>query len=262
MDYSKTELKQLKDLLQKEHSDQLEKETIAFLKTMKDEYLYLAVRNILNKKEDDLKDNIDFGLRASKLFRREMKKGESVEFNMGFFCGVFNAVDYIQGSMKDYRKNLVKLQSLYERDNIKSILLYLYYHPGAQHKTLVEKLKFSASYLSELMGELVEERCVVKYSKSKYSYYELTIDSQNFVKAKIADTESNKLPYEVKYDMRLFEYTKLFRYRDYWVDRQMDTNVMDFSVLKLNQRGIANGKFNKIYWRNESNMPGMGKAHI
>lgn len=67
------------------------------------------------------------------------------------------------------------------RNYIKQILLEIYKNPNIRHKDLADKMRIKPNYLNELIRLLEPSGSVNKYAYGRSTYYELTLEGQNYV---------------------------------------------------------------------------------
>ena len=87
---------------------------------------------------------------------------------------------------KDERKTETEMMQKHLANKYtKMILRYLYLHPSAGHKELAEAISVKVNYLSELLKDLIDDDIVRKTRQSKYSFYSLSYQANEYTKTKL-----------------------------------------------------------------------------
>lgn len=178
---------QLKLLSESNDSDRLGQA----LSACQDEVLHDMTRLYIrqDKKELDLELN---------LFRRLQKllSNSIVDFlscQIGILIGIYKVINLLSNTLSHDKDFNIKMTALYKKSKVKEILNYLEKHPSAQHKVIAQEAEVKPNYLSQIMRELEDTGCVLRYAVGKRSFYELSLDGQAFLKRQRNDDDL--LPY-------------------------------------------------------------------
>ena len=70
-----------------------------------------------------------------------------------------------------------------------TVLCYLYRHSNAQHKDIAEYCDIPPSTLSDLLKRFEEIDCVERWNAGKYSFFNLTDQTKNYIREQIPDID-------------------------------------------------------------------------
>lgn len=158
------------------------------------ELLYEVMRCYERKDGENLGRYLQNGTRYRRLFEKFMAKVEKekyvkISYAVGEFTGIMKALEklviYLSGKEKN-RKTLTGL--CVSRRYVKQILLQIYQSPDIRHNELADKVGIAANYLSELMKLLEPTGSIDRYAYGRNTYYELTLDGQQFVEENLRES--------------------------------------------------------------------------
>lgn len=166
-------------------------------KDVLEEYLNeLNERLIVNYAQDYLENtgkNIKTDLRNSNRFKNILKC--AIDSKLSYQIGSFNTVICIFEILV-YKENvkdafIKRIKALNSKKNMNRLLWFLYKNPDSQHKNISEALDLKKNYLSELLRELEDADCVDRYTLGKRSFYTLSKDANEFLRAESKDDFMN-----------------------------------------------------------------------
>lgn len=126
-----------------------------------------------------------------KAFSDELKKSSAqVEVMAGQFVQTYNIFNKIYQNeivKKDVSDDIKRIEksSAYAT----TVLCYLYRHSNAQHKDIAEYCDIPPSTLSDLLKRFEEVDCVERWNAGKYSFFNLTDQTKNYIREQIPDID-------------------------------------------------------------------------
>lgn len=159
------------------------------LNSMKEEILYEFATLVTDDKKEELGKELHFSKRFQKLLENYVS--EDISYEIGTIVGIFITTEFISHKLALRNEAEIKMSAVFEKEINQKILLYLYDHPGSQHKVIAEAVGIKSNYLSQQMRELEDAGGVVRYGVDRRSFYELTLDGQAFIKNKKIDRDSH-----------------------------------------------------------------------
>lgn len=126
-----------------------------------------------------------------KAFSDELKKNSAqVEIMAGQFVqtyNIFNKIYQNEIAKKDVSDDIKRIEksSMYAT----TVLCYLYKHVNAQHKDIAEYCDIPLSTLSDLLKKFEEIDCVEHWNAGKYSFFNLTDQTKNYIREQIPDID-------------------------------------------------------------------------
>lgn len=187
-------------LLDKEDVRDLE----TFMKENNEELMYQTVRLYLNHHNEELHDELSKSKRFSKLLHKQIK--DLISYYTGIFDGIFMVFGILAESMMTNNDFERKMTAVFKKNRVKEILYCINENPDVQHKVLAESVGIRPNYLSQLLRELEQIGCVLRYAAGKRSFYELSIDGREFVENQIRQDGGGGWP------QKIFEQTRLDKY--------------------------------------------------
>lgn len=160
----------------KEHD---EAATQDFLDSFREELVYELTELFIDRKKEEL----DKQLHSSKRMKKMLSgfADNNISYRIGIIMGILETMESLVHRQTVQNEVNIKISALFSKETNKKILLYLYDHPGSQHKVIAEALGIRPNYLSQQMRELEEAGGVVRYGVDRRSFYELTLDGQAFI---------------------------------------------------------------------------------
>ena len=144
------------------------------------------VEAILSDKTTELSEQLIILKRLSSFISSSFEDiNEQLLLQLGEFQGITLLVRELVYTKDEKKSETELMQKHLHKKHIKEILEYLYLHPSAGHKELAEAVSVKANHLSELLKDLIEDDIVRKTSQSKYSFYSLSYQANEYTKSKL-----------------------------------------------------------------------------
>lgn len=116
-------------------------------------------------------------------------KTKDVYSNLSYLAGILVGESRVgsawlreQMSEETFRQNM---RTLLSKAHIKDILRIIYYDQGIQHKKLARLAGVKTNYLSQLIAQLEQVKCVHSIRTGKCTFYELTLRGSEYAKENV-----------------------------------------------------------------------------
>lgn len=178
--------------LKEENTTEYE-EQLTTLREINKENTIEFVDEILSDKTAELFEQLKFLHRFSNLISKTFEESsQQLLLQLGELQGITLLAQELIFT-KDKRKNAnEKIQKHLSEKYTEIILKYLYLHPSAGHKELAEAISVKVNHLSEIMKDLIENDIVRKTRQSKYFFYSLSYQSNEYTKTKLLNGSYNR----------------------------------------------------------------------
>lgn len=167
------------------------------------DFLHESARLYVGRKQKEL----DTELRLFRRFQKLLKKNicDTLSYQIGILCGIFMAIEFLAGMTPQYLDFEKQLEMLYRKDNERRILLYLYQNPNSQYEVISEHLGLKPNYLSRLLKNMEQLGCVVRYGVNRRSFFELTLNAQDFIRKKVVLLDNHSVKHSITEEDRRSE---------------------------------------------------------
>lgn len=159
--------------------------------TCQDELLHDMTRLYIRRDKKKLDLELSLFKRLQKLLSSSIT--DMVSYQIGILMGIYKVVNLLNNTLSHDEDFNLRMSALYKKSKVKEILEYLEKHPSAQHKVIAQEVGAKPNHLSQIMRELEDTGCVLRYAAGKRSFYELSLDGQAFIKRQRNDDDL--LPY-------------------------------------------------------------------
>lgn len=212
----------------KEHD---EAATQDFLDSFREELVYELTELFIDRKKEEL----DKQLHSSKRMKKMLSgfADNNISYRIGIIMGILETMESLVHRQTVQNEVNIKISALFSKETNKKILLYLYDHPGSQHKVIAEALGIRPNYLSQQMRELEEAGGVVRYGVDRRSFYELTLDGQAFIEKNKGRKEHPVFTYDLVKQIGL--------------DEKCIYGEMDFRAIPGKQKALLAGEAKTPY---------------
>lgn len=166
---------------------------ISTLRELNKENTSEIVEAILSDKTRDLLAQLKLLHRFSNLISKTIENpSDQLLLQLGELQGISLLAQELIFT-KDEKKNETEIMQKHLANKYtKKILKYLYLHPSAGHKELAEAISVKVNYLSELLKVLIDDDIVRKTRQSKYSFYSLSYQANEYTKTKLINGLNGK----------------------------------------------------------------------
>ncbi|RJW37300.1 hypothetical protein DXC92_22635 [Clostridiales bacterium TF09-2AC] len=161
------------------------------LSACQDEFLHDMTRLYIRQDKKELELELNLFKRLQKLLSNSIV--DFVSCQVGILIGIYKVINLLTNTLSHEKDFNIKMSALYKKSKVKEVLHYLEKHPSAQHKVIAQEAGVRPNYLSQIMRELEDTGCVLRYAVGKRSFYELSLDGQAFLKKQRNDDDL--LPY-------------------------------------------------------------------
>lgn len=152
------------------------------VKRLSEDLLDVMLLYYVEKKQEDILNEVELGKRFRNLFKRFIK--DELSFYIGIFLAILNIFELLVLSNRKQTNFNDEMNALYGKSGVSKILDYLDKHPDSQHKVICERLGMNKSYLSQILKELERVGCINRYATGKRSFFSLSVEGREFVKKK------------------------------------------------------------------------------
>ena len=158
------------------------------------EYMYELMRLYQKGDKEQMYSMLRQGQKISKAFEYSAENSQRLlAYYMGLLGGITYEAGFLFRDMAEKREFPIVMKGLCAKTHYSNILKYLYRHPSARHKDIVEFEKIKPGFLTTIMKDLEKNGAVKKYCSGKAVFYELTIDGKEFVGA-LEETDNDRVP--------------------------------------------------------------------
>lgn len=165
------------------------KDMVEEFKTFTEEFGIECCKYLVHGEQEELLHKLNIVGRIQNLIRRNIQ--DEMNYYMGMFSGIYNEMKLLVPECMNKDNFESMMDDLYARRHVSDILQFIFSNPNSQHKDIMKAVHISSSYVSELLRELVEIRCLKKTGSGKFRFYELTMDGKRYVlKRKNADKKN------------------------------------------------------------------------
>ena len=186
--------RQISEIHNREMSSEEARQWEERLMGLNKEYMYELMRLYQKGDKEQMYLMLRQGQKISKAFEYSAENSQRLlAYYMGLLGGITYEAGFLFRDMAEKREFPIVMKGLCAKAHYSNILKYLYRHPSARHKDIVEFEKIKPGFLTTIMKDLEKNGAVKKYCSGKAVFYELTIDGKEFV-GNLEKTDNGRIP--------------------------------------------------------------------